>query len=184
MGKAILIYLTFLIPFTIIAIIIWGLFRKKYIIKFIGIVWAIFTFLIILAIIVGKIMQPIIIKKSDIYGEYVIDRTKFKGRQADWQYENFRFKITENDELIFESRIYDNKWKSEKVKVSYSSGYYDDDKKDYCNQKIRLYSDSTNHHIIQDNPTLFRKSFGFYYVFRSEKFGNVFFKKKKEEGIF
>ena len=179
MGKGIYIYLTFLIPITIIFIIIWGIFRKKIIIKSIGIVWGIFMFLILLAITIGKIMQPIIIKNSDIYGEYIIDKTKFEGKQAEWQYENFKFKITESDELIFESKIYGNKWKSEKVKVTYSSGYFDDNKKEYCNRKIRINSDSTNSHIIQDNPTLYRKSFGFYYVFKSAKFGNVFFKKGK-----
>lgn len=179
MGKGIYIYLTFLIPLTIIFIIIWRISKKKIIIKSIGIVWGIFMFLILLAITIGKIMQPIIIKNSDIYGEYIIDKTKFGGRQAEWQYENFRYKITKNEELIFESRVYGNKWKTEKLKVSYSSGYYDDDKKNYCNRKIRIHSDSTNNHIIQDNPTLYRKSFNFYYVFKSKKFGNIFFKKGK-----
>ena len=179
MGKGILIYLTFLIPMTIIFIIIWAIFRKKIIIKSIGVIWGIFTILILLAFVVEKKMQPIVISNSDICGEYIIDRTKFEGKQAEWQYENFRYKITESEELIFESKIYGNKWKSEKVKVSYSSGYYDENKKEYCNRKIRIHSDSTTHHIIKDNPTLFRKSFNFYYVFKSEKFGNVFFKKGK-----
>jgi len=123
-----------------------------------------------------------ILTQQDIYGTYVIDKDRFPGKQADWQYENFRFKITDHNELIFESLIYDNKWKADTVKVSYSSGYYDEDKKEYCNQKLRVHSDSTSHHIIRDNPTLYRQNFsGFYYVFESEKFGNVFFKKGQWE---
>jgi hypothetical protein len=127
--------------------------------------------------------KPVVLTNKDIYGSYIIDKSKFPGQQADWQHENFRFKITETDTLIFEYKLYENKWKTENIKVSYSSGYYDLDKEEYCNRKLRVHSDLTNHHIIKDNPTLYRKKFGdFYYVFESEKFGNVFFKKGIWEG--
>jgi len=66
-----------------------------------------------------------ILTQQDIYGDYIIDWDKFPGKQADWQYDNFKFSITENDQLIFKARIYDNVWKFDTVKVSYSSGYYD-----------------------------------------------------------
>ena len=127
--------------------------------------------------------KPVVLTNKDIYGSYVVDKSKFPGKQADWQYENFRFKITKTDTLIFEYKLYENKWKTEHIKLSYSSGYYDLDKEEYCNRKLQVHSDSTNHHIIKDNPTLYRKKFGnFYYVFESEKFGNVFFKKGIWEG--
>lgn len=143
-------------------------------------IWIFFISGICLLRIAEPFFRPMTLTQKDIYGTYVIDKDKFPGKQADWQYENFRFTITENDELIFESLIYGDKWKTETVKVSYSSGYYDLDKKEYCNRKLRVHSDSANHHIIKDNPTLYRQSFNrFYYVFESEKFGNVFFKKGK-----
>jgi hypothetical protein len=141
-------------------------------------IWGMFIFLTGIFWILETFSRPMILTQKDIIGNYVIDKSKFPGKQADWQYENFKFTITENEELIFKSRIYDNIWKSDTVKISYSTGYYDLDKEEYCNRKIRIDSDSTSHHIISDNPTLFRQNFGkFYYVFESEKFGNVFFKK-------
>ena len=82
-----------------------------------------------------------------------------------------------DDDVVYVYAVVEG-WKKEKIKVSYSSGYYDLDKQEYCNRKLRIHSDSRNHHIIRDNPTLYRKYFNkFYYVFESEKFGNVFFKK-------
>jgi len=141
-------------------------------------IWGFFILVIGLSWFSEPYSRPMILTQKDIVGNYVIDKDKFPGKQADWQYENFRFTITDNDKLIFESRIYDNNWKADTINVSYSSGYYDIDRKEYCNRKLRVHSDSTSHHIIRDNPTLYRQSFNrFYYVFESDKFGNVFFKK-------
>jgi hypothetical protein len=39
--------------------------------------------------------------KEDIYGNYVIDRDICSGKQADWQYNHYRFKITEENKNIF-----------------------------------------------------------------------------------
>ena len=126
--------------------------------------------------------KPIVLTQKDIYGTYVIDRDQFPGKQADWQYDNFRFTITPELKMIFESRLYEGIWRKEIVDDSFSTGYFDLNKKQYCNKRIRLHSDLTNHHIIRDNPTLYRKKFNaFYYVFNSEKFGNVFFKKGQWE---
>ena len=110
------------------------------------------------------------VTEEDIYGTYVIDKSRFSGEQADWQYDNFRFEVTRNNQLLFEHRVYDDVWELETVDVSFDPTWE--------NRRIRIHSDSTNHHIIRDNPTLYRLSYGeFYYVFESEKFGNVFFKK-------
>jgi hypothetical protein len=183
MGKGIvLIFYLFMLPITGLLLLIWivtYLKSKKHFALYILIaVWTIFILGIGLLWITEPYFKPMILTQNDIYGTYVIDKDKFSGKQADWQYDNFKFTITKNDELIFKTLIHDNKWKSETVKVSYSSGYFDLDKNEYCNRKIRIHSDSLNNHIIRDNPTLYRKSFNnFYYVFKSKKFGNVFFKK-------
>ena len=143
-------------------------------------IWGLFILGTGLLWIAEPYFRPMILTQEDIYGTYIIDKDKFPGKQANWQYDNFRFKIMPDNKMIFESRVYKDNWKSEIVDVSYSSGYFDIDKEQYCNKKIRIHSDSTNHHIIRDNPTLYRKNFNrFYYVFESEKFGNVFFKKGK-----
>lgn len=142
------------------------------------VIWGILILGIVFLFLAQPYLKPMILTQQDIYGDYIIDRDKFPGKQADWQYDNFKFSITENDQLIFKARIYDNVWNLDTVKVSYSSGYYDLEKEQYCNRKLRVHSDSTTHHIIMDNPTLYRRSFNrFYYVFESKKFGNVFFKK-------
>jgi len=183
MGKGIIIlFYLILLPISLLLLLAWIVtfigWRKHTPIFILLSIWAFFILLTGILWISEPFFKPMILTQQDIYGTYVIDKDRFPGKQADWQYENFRFKITDHNELIFESLIYDSKWKADTVKVSYSSGYYDEDKKEYCNQKLRVHSDSTSHHIIRDNPTLYRQSFsGFYYVFESEKFGNVFFKK-------
>jgi hypothetical protein len=179
-GIAILFYLI-MIPSTIILIITWIItywkYKKHIAGKILLAFWGLFIGGIVLLYFTESYFRPAILTNEDIYGSYIVDKEKFPGKQADWQYENFRLRITNNN-LILESRIDDNIWKSEEVKISFSSGYFDLDKEEYCNRKIRIHSDSTNHHIIRDNPTLYRESFNnFYYVFESVKFGNMFFRK-------
>ncbi len=187
MGKGILIlFYLIMLPLTGVLLLTWGvtyLRWKKHTAFYILLVfWGFFIFGTGLLWITGPYFRPMILTNKDIIGNYIIDKNKFPGRQADWQYENFKFTINENDELIFQSRVYGNVWKSDTVKVSYFSGYYEIDKKEYCNRKLRVHSDSTAHHIIRDNPTLYRQKFNsFYYVFESKKFGNVFFKKGEWE---
>lgn len=183
MGKGIaILFYVIMLPASGILLLTWILtyikWKKHYALFILLSIWTLFILGTGLLWITESYFKPMIVTQQDIYGTYVIDTEKFPGKQADWQYENFRFTITQNNELIFESHIYDNKWRADTVKVSYSSGYFDLDKNEYCNRKIRIHSDSTSHHIIRDNPTLYRESFNsFYYVFESEKFGNVFFRK-------
>jgi hypothetical protein len=183
MTKLILaLIIVVLLPGTAIILWIWVL-RAKFWKKFYTLYvlfgfWALFIVVSAVLLWLEPYFRPMVLTQHDIYGEYVIDRSKFPGYQADWQYDNFRFKITSDNKMIFQSRTFGSYWKSDTLTVSYSSGYYDLDKEQYCNRKLRVHSDSNSHHIIREHPTLYRKSFNrFYYVFESEKFGNVFFKK-------
>ncbi|POR20843.1 hypothetical protein BWK58_13375, partial [Flavobacterium columnare] len=45
--------------------------------------------------------------------------------------------------------------------------------------QIDFQTNHKNFHIIQNNPTLYREVWSFYYVFKSKKIGNMFFTKKK-----
>jgi len=45
------------------------------------------------------------VTKKDIYGSYTIDRSKFAGQQADWQYNHFRFEITKDQQFFFIKQI-------------------------------------------------------------------------------
>lgn len=111
------------------------------------------------------------VRRSDIYGEYVIDRSKFPGKQANWQYANFRFKITKNDELIFDQMDGRKIIKSDTAQVIFVEHYVSD--------RIRILKDPNMCHVIDKTPTLYRNIWSFYYVFETVKFGNVFFKKGK-----
>ena len=42
-----------------------------------------------------------ILKKEDYYREYIINRDYFPGKQANWQYDHYRFEIKENDSIFF-----------------------------------------------------------------------------------
>ena len=92
-----------------------------------------------------------------------------KRKQADWQYNHFRFEITKEDELLFYITDNEKIIKTYKEEVRFKS--------DYSSPHILLKSDSSLHHIIEEPPTLYRHVWSFYYVFESPKFGNVFFKK-------
>jgi hypothetical protein len=183
MGKGIFIlFYLIAIPCSILLLIAWPITYWKYKKHTAGIIlisfWGLFIGGALFLSLLDPYLKPMIVLNEDIYGTYIIDKDKFSGKQADWQYENIRLKLTDNDEIILETRTYEDHWKSEKVKISFTSGYYNLDLSEYCNRRVIIHSDSTNHHIISDNPTLYRKSFNrFYYMFESKKYGNVFFKK-------
>ena len=42
-----------------------------------------------------------ILDRNDYNGEYIIDRSYFKGDQADWQYNHYRFEVTKDDSIFF-----------------------------------------------------------------------------------
>ncbi|GGF21443.1 hypothetical protein GCM10011383_36370 [Hymenobacter cavernae] len=109
------------------------------------------------------------IERDDLYGEYIIDRSKFPGRQADWQYNHFRFQITRDDKFYFylmeEGKV---------VKVYTGAVSF---LEDYVRPRLVLQINTPTYHIIEDNPTLYYTGSSFYYVFNSPKFGNVFFVK-------
>jgi hypothetical protein len=139
----------------------------------------------IIAIVVGLLILTLFlynwltskkeIERSDIYGDYVIDRNKFSGFQADWQYEHFRYTILPNDSIYFYETDGEKIIKTHKGTVKFLSSYQ--------RPRLVLQIDTPRHHIIESYPTLYREPWSFYYVFNSEKFGNVFFTKGKWKPI-
>ena len=111
------------------------------------------------------------VDKEDIYGEYIINKKKCPGNQANWQYEHYRFEIKKNNKIYFKI-LNDNKKiiktivKDIEIKEYYNSPHID----------IKPKVDDL--HILRKNPTLYREIWSFYYVFESEKYGNMFFKKR------
>ena len=94
-----LIFIFVLAPITILLLLIWIFTGKKVFGKTLGIFWLCIFLLIASTLIHSYFTTPITLEQKDIYGEYVIDRTRFPGYQADWQYNHFRFEITNQDNI-------------------------------------------------------------------------------------
>lgn len=141
--------------------------------KILGVAWGVFLLLIVVTYLCQPMLKPVVLEKDDIYGKYRVDKTKYSGRQADWQHDHHLIEINSNDTLTL--YIFDDNGhtiKEEKVKISFNEGWVNA-------PRIVIHSDLTSNHIIKSSPTLYRKRFfNFYYVFESELYGNMFFKKE------
>jgi hypothetical protein len=170
-----LLFVLIILPISGILIILWATTQKKLFGELLGLIWVGMIGLVILISILQIFTTKKRVKKPNIYGEYIIDRSKFPGEQANWQYENFRFEITKRKELIFHQTAGRKTIASDTAKIEFLE--------QYVNDRIRIKKDSSMHHIIEEEPTLYRSIWSFYYVFESPKFGNVFFKKGKWKPI-
>lgn len=115
------------------------------------------------------------VEKEDIYGNYIIDRDKCSGKQADWQYNHYRFKITEDNKIFFYITEKENIIKTIEGKVEFTDGG--------CSPHLKIQLDEPKFHILKENPALYREVWSFYYVFESEKYKNVFFTKGNWKSI-
>ena len=153
----------------------WGITKNIIFGKLIGVV----VFGVVAVILTVSILRLFTFKKEvtqgDIYGTYVIDRTKFPGKQADWQYNHYRFEITRQNEFLFRLTDKEKVIRTFRGKAVFSPYYKI--------PRIVLQVDSPSYHIINETPTLYRTVWSFYYVFYSPKFGNVFFTKGKWKPI-
>lgn len=113
--------------------------------------------------------EPIKLNREGIIGEYRIDTTFYPGKNARWQYYHYRFSITENDSITL-IHLNDSSIPiaTYKYKIRYTDGPPD------------IWSVDTNkaYHIVAHHPILFRSYNRFYYVLRSDKYGNMFFRKQ------
>ncbi len=92
-------FIFIVLPISVILFLL-GVFTQK---KFFGIaligMWCGIILIWILSVIIQPFYTKKVLDKSDFYGEYIVDRNYFSGKQADWQYNNFRFEIKENDSI-------------------------------------------------------------------------------------
>ena len=130
-----------------------------------------FIALIILGWVTSPLRTKMVLSKEDYYGGYIINRKVFPGKQADWQYNSFRFEIRENDSIYFHVTEGEKIIQTFKGKVRFVTPY----------NSTRLIIDMAEptHHIVSGNPTTYRNVWNFNLVFESPKFYNVFFKKGK-----
>jgi hypothetical protein len=144
--------------------------------KLLGFFWlGVILFFVVLRI-VSVFNTRMKVEKEDIYGEYVVARTKCPGKQADWQYNHYRLEIKTNQECFFYETEREKIIKTHHGKVLFIDGS--------TSPHIILDMDErVRHHIIENSPTLYREVWSFYYVFESPLWGNVFFKKSKWEPL-
>jgi hypothetical protein len=170
-----LLFIFILLPLTGILLVIWLLTQKKVFGQTLGIIWLGIFGLILLSTTIRWLTAKKILKKKDYYGQYIINRDYFPGRQADWQYENFRFEIRENDSLYF--YVTDK----EKILRTYRGKIQTTDS--YASERLIISMEQPAHHILTSNPTTYRSAWDFYLVFYSPKFNNVYFKKGEWEPL-
>ena len=172
-----MIYLNFVIFIVFFLVLfslpsLYFLTKKKIFIKLFFGFWSIIFFLIGTIFLVDFVNSKTKVSKKDIIGKYYVDKNMFKGKNADWQYEHFDFEITSYDEFILFEYFDSGKIKSvHKGKVNYIEGY--------ASPHLKITNLNPEHQIVDKEPLLVRGNWSFYYVFKSKKFGNMFFKKKK-----
>jgi hypothetical protein len=135
---------------TIAFIIFYAITKKK--IALIGIcsIWGFAFLIVVTGLINDYYSQPIRLTKTDIIGDYRIDTNFFTRKNAKWQYDHYRFTITRYKE-----------------KIVYSSGPPD----------MWKVQNGTAYQVLKYPPKLFRGHKKFYYVFKSDYYGNMFFRK-------
>ena len=117
----------------------------------------------------SRLWEPIVLEPKDYYGTYVIDRSFYPGRQADWQYNHFRFEMLSSDSALFYVTEGTKIVSVYRGKISWPAGYE--------SARMRLDMDTPTHFIMASNPTTYRFVWNFRLVFATERFGNVAFKK-------
>jgi len=119
-------------------------------------------------VVFNRINSKIRLNQDDLRGDYVIDRDFFKGPNADWQYNTFRFTITEKDSLYFYVTYkYGKVLKTYAGKVKMHTEYVSD-------RMEFVFGDST-HPILKEQPCIYRSTWDFYVVLHSPVYGNMFF---------
>lgn len=169
MGFGLIPILIVLIPATILLAYGWLVGKTKAFGIALGVIWGGIFALILTGIIIQKVSAKKILDKENYYGEYIVDRDRWQGKNADWQYNSFRFEIKENDSIYFYQTNKQEIIKTYKGVIKTSQVY--------TSKTLVINMELPTHHILTTNPTTYRGAWDFYLVFYSPKFENVFFKK-------
>ncbi|WP_437918720.1 hypothetical protein [Sphingobacterium sp. LRF_L2] len=170
-----LFFLFIFIPLTGILLITWLLSKKKIFGKTLGLILLGISGIVFLSRTMHWLTAKTELKKKDYYGEYVINRAYFPGRQADWQYDNFRLEINDNDSIYFYVTDKEKILKTYRGTITATIPYN--------SARLIINMEQPTHHILTSNPTVYRSPWSFYLVFYSPKFHNVYFKKDKWKPI-
>lgn len=164
-----------ILPLSGLLLIIWLITKKSIFGKLLVGIWGLIIILVIVVSITRPIFEKKKLKKKDYYGEYIIDRNYFKGKQADWQYDHFRFEITKDDSIFF--------YVTEKEKIIKTYKGTITTVKPYSSERLVIKMEQPTHQILTTNPTIYRETWDFFMVFNSPKFYNMFFRKGRWNNI-
>ena len=141
--------------------------RKRRYLATLGTIWffAIGGYSILL--IIAHFNKPIQLKQEDICGDYRIDTNFYPGANARWQYNKYRFTITNKDSLLLHAYdIYGRQQSTYGYKIRHSNRHFG-----------TWSADSAKHHLLYHSPILYRSHSSYYYVLKSTRYGNMFFRK-------
>jgi hypothetical protein len=164
-----LFFIFILLPLTAILLLLWLFRRKKIFGNILGIILLGIVVLIILTRGLQKMFSQKELDKKDYYGQYIVNRNYFPGKQSDWQYNNFRFEIKRNDSIYF--------YVTDKERILKTFRGTISTVKPFSSQILVISMEQPTNHIVASNPTIYRSAWDFYLVFYSSKFNNVYFKK-------
>ncbi|MDP5215528.1 hypothetical protein ORJ66_21010 [Pseudoalteromonas tunicata] len=145
--------------------------RNKNHLQKLAILWCTLLVLFLVLFTYAQINAPVAFTKEHVIGSYQIDTSFYPGKNSEWQKKHFRFEITQNDEIILFERLKDGSELKYVNKIKWNMG-------PPFKWSILI---KEQHHILDSRPTLFRSinNKKFYYVFKSQNFGNMFFRKVK-----
>lgn len=132
-----------------------------------------FAVLMVVLCVIGWWMAPVTPSRLDVIGTYEVNRKIYPGPNADWQHAHYQFRITHDDQFL----LYDHTF-TDGPKVFRGTVWW------MVEPSYRWHLNMKDpHHItnsLRKGPALYRGTEGFYYVFPSEKFGNMFFSRVSE----
>lgn len=164
-----LFFIFILIPLLVILLLLWLVTQKKIVGKAIAGICIGVLSLIIVSSVLRAVFSKKVLSKDDYFGTYVIDEKIIPGKQANWQYNHFRFEIKDNDSIYFYVTTKDRILQTYKGKIATV--------KPGNSERLVLHMPQPTHHVLTTNPTIYRSAWDFTLVFDSPKFGNMFFTK-------
>ena len=170
-----LLFIIALVVITIVLLLLKWLFSNNAFVKIALGLWTVVIVVVIGLLVNNYFTKPMHVEHADVYGDYVINRDMYPGKQADWQYNHYRFTIKENGNIYFYETENDQIIKTYQGTIAFHPAYK--------SPRLIINIEHPRHHIIEDYPTLIRKPRSFDYVFKSPLYGNVFFEKGTWEPI-
>ena len=111
------------LPATITLVLLALFTRKKIFGWLLLVIWAGILGIVVLSAVTRPFFEKKKLQPEDYYGTYAIDRNMYPGFQADWQYNHFRFVITEDDSIFLHVTDHEKILQTFKGTVSFSTGY-------------------------------------------------------------